>query len=84
MDDMTPEERHRNMQHIRSKDTKPELVLRKRLWHAGFRYRKNVKNLPGKPDIVILKYHICIFVDGRILSRQRLEYRKEGESFGWE
>ena len=61
MDDMTPEERHRNMQHIRSKDTKPELVLLKRLWHAGFRYRKNVKNLPGKPDIVILKYHICIF-----------------------
>lgn len=44
MDDMTPEERHRNMQHIRSKDTKPELVLRKCLWHAGFRYRKNVKN----------------------------------------
>ena len=71
MDDMTPEERHRNMQHIRSKDTKPELVLRKRLWHAGFRYRKNVKNLPGKPDIVIL-------------SRQRRESRKAGESFGWE
>lgn len=64
MDDMTPEERHKNMQHIRSKDTKPEILLRKKLWQAGIRYRKNVKDLPGKPDIVIRKYHLCVFVDG--------------------
>lgn len=64
MDDMTPEQRRLNMQHIRSKDTKPEIILRKLLWHKGYRYRKNWNDLPGKPDIVITKYKICIFVDG--------------------
>lgn len=61
---MTPEQRRQNMRNIRSKDTKPELVLRKLLWHKGFRYRKNWKALPGKPDIVLTKQKICIFVDG--------------------
>jgi len=64
MDDLTKEQRHRNMQHICGKDTKPELMLRKALWHAGIRYRKNVKTLPGKPDIVITRYKIIVFVDG--------------------
>jgi len=62
-DVMTKEQRHRNMQHIRAKDTKPEIILRKSLWHKGYRYRKNLKELPGKPDIVITRYKICIFVD---------------------
>lgn len=62
-DVLTKEQRHKNMQHIRSKDTKPEITLRKALWHQGYRYRKNWKELPGKPDIVITKYKICIFVD---------------------
>ena len=52
------------MQHIRSKDTKVEILLRKALWHRGLRYRKNVKNLPGTPDIVFTKRKIAIFVDG--------------------
>ena len=52
-DDMTPEQRRRNMQHIRSKDTSIEVKLRMALWHAGIRYRKNYKKLMGKPDIVI-------------------------------
>ena len=52
------------MQHIRSKDTKVEILLRKALWHKGLRYRKNVKNLPGTPDIVFTKHKIAIFVDG--------------------
>lgn len=52
------------MKKIRSKDTKPEVVLRKMLWHEGFRYRKNWNKLPGKPDIVLTKQKICIFVDG--------------------
>lgn len=52
------------MSHIPSKDTKPEKLLRKALWHLGLRYRKNYKILPGKPDIVITKYKIIIFVDG--------------------
>lgn len=64
MDDMTIQQRRKNMQHIRSVDTKPELILRKLLWHEGYRYRKNWKELPGKPDIVITKYKICIFIDG--------------------
>lgn len=52
------------MQHIRAKDTKAELLLRKALWHRGIRYRKNYKDLPGKPDIAITKCRIAIFVDG--------------------
>ena len=52
------------MQHIRSKDTEAEILLRKALWRKGFRYRKNVKDLPGKPDIVFTKHKIVIFVDG--------------------
>ena len=62
-DVLTPEQRRKNMQHIRNKDTKPEVVLRKALWQKGYRYRKNYKLLPGKPDIVLTKQRICIFVD---------------------
>ena len=54
-DDMTPEQRRKNMQHIRSKDTSIEVKLRKALWNEGIRYRKNYKELTGKPDIVITK-----------------------------
>lgn len=62
-DVLTPEQRHKNMCHIRAKDTKAEIILRKALWHKGFRYRKNWSELPGKPDIVLTRYKICIFVD---------------------
>ena len=64
MDVLTDEQRHINMLHIRAKDTTPELLLRKALWHSGIRYRKNYKALPGTPDIVITKRKIAIFVDG--------------------
>lgn len=63
MDRLTKEQRHRNMQRIRNKDTEIEIKLRKALWAKGFRYRKNVKDLPGKPDIVLTKYRIVIFCD---------------------
>ena len=63
-DVLTKEQRKKNMQHIRCKDTKVEILLRKALWHKGLRYRKNVKNLPGTPDIVFTKRKIAIFVDG--------------------
>ena len=63
MDNLTREQRHKNMQHIKSKDSKIELTLRKALWKKGIRYRKNWKDLPGKPDIVITKYKIAIFCD---------------------
>lgn len=62
-DDLTPEQRRRNMQAIRSKDTTIELLLRKALWERGVRYRKNYKKLIGKPDIAITKYRIAVFCD---------------------
>ena len=61
---MTAEQRHKCMSHIRSKDTKPELKVRRWLWHHGYRYRLNVKSVPGKPDIVMRPYRTAIFVNG--------------------
>ena len=63
-DTMTTEQRHRCMSHIRSRDTKPELKVRRWLWHHGYRYRLNVKSVPGKPDIVMRPYRTAIFVNG--------------------
>lgn len=63
MDVLTPAQRHKNMSHIRAKDTEIEVQLRRALWHRGYRYRKNYKRLKGTPDIVIIKYHIVIFCD---------------------
>ena len=63
MDILTPEQRHRNMSRIRSKNTKIEIILRKALWHQGIRYRKNYDKLIGHPDIVLTKYKIAIFCD---------------------
>lgn len=62
-DDLTPEQRRKNMQAIRSKDTTIELRMRKALWERGVRYRKNYKKLIGKPDIAITKYKIAVFCD---------------------
>ena len=55
---------HKSMTAIRSKNTKPEMLLRKELWRKNCRYRVNCKNVLGKPDIVIKKYKIAVFVDG--------------------
>lgn len=63
-DKLTPEQRSRNMAAIHGKDTKPEMVVRRYLWASGFRYRLNHPRLPGKPDIVLLRYRTCIFVNG--------------------
>ena len=63
MDNLTKEQRRKNMQNIKSKNTKIEVILRKALWKKGFRYRKNDIRLPGKPDIVMPKYKIVIFCD---------------------
>ena len=56
--------RHANMAAIHSKDTKPEIIVRRGLWKRGFRYRLNHKRLPGHPDLVLRKYRTCIFVNG--------------------
>lgn len=61
---MTPEQRSRCMSHIHSKNTKPEILVRKELFRRGYRYRINVSSLPGKPDIVLPKYKTVIFVNG--------------------
>jgi len=63
MDIISPEKRSWNMSRIRSKDTSIEIRLRKALWNSGIRYRKNLKTLPGKPDIAITKYRIAVFCD---------------------
>ena len=60
----TPEQRSYNMSRIRSKNTKPEELVRKFLFSQGFRYPKNDARLPGKPDIVLPKYKTVIFVNG--------------------
>lgn len=64
MDIKSPEERSRNMSRIRSRDTKPEVWLRKQLFARGYRYRKNVNYIPGHPDLWLAKYHTAIFVHG--------------------
>lgn len=64
MDNRSKEARSQNMAHIPSKNTKPEDTVRKYLFSHGFRYRKNVASLPGKPDIVLPKYKTVVFVDG--------------------
>ena len=63
MDNHSKEQRHKNMAAIKNKDTKIEVILRKALYKKGYRYRKNYKELPGKPDIAITKYKIAIFCD---------------------
>lgn len=75
-DKLTPEQRQKNMRSIRSKDTKIEVLLRKELWKRGFRYRKNYKELPGHPDIVLTKYKIAIFCDGEFFHGKDWEVLK--------
>lgn len=63
-DNHSKEIRSMNMSHIRSTNSKPEEIVRKYLFSKGFRYRKNVRSLPGTPDIVLPKYKTIIFVNG--------------------
>ncbi len=86
MDNLTKEQRHKNMQNIRSKDTRIEVILRKALWKKGYRYRKNCTDISGKPDIALTKYKIAIFCDGEFFHgkdwdqlKPRLEKSSNGE-----
>ena len=63
-DKLTPEKRSWNMSRIKGKDTKIEVEVRKYLFSKGYRFRKNDKRYPGKPDIVLPKYHVALFVHG--------------------
>lgn len=72
----TKEQISLNMRHNTSKDTKPELLLRKELWKRGLRYRKNYKGVYGKPDIVFLRTKIAVFVDGKMWYGYNWEHQK--------
>lgn len=76
MDRLTAEQRHKNMLSIKSKDTSIEINLRKALWDKGYRYRKNYKDLPGKPDIVLTKYKIAVFCDSEFFHGNEWEVLK--------
>lgn len=76
MDRLTKEQRHKNMKNIKNKDTGIEVVLRKKLWDKGYRYRKNDKRLPGKPDIVLPKNKIAIFCDSEFFHGKDWEILK--------
>lgn len=75
-DVLTKEQRHKNMQHIRAKETTIEVILRRALWKKGYRYRKNYKKLPGSPDIALTKYKIAIFCDGEFFHGKDWEVLK--------
>ena len=88
MDNLSPEQRKKNMKNIKSKDTEIEVLLRRALWKRGYRYRKNVKELPGTPDIVISKYKIVIFCDGEFFHGKdwevlRPRLMKSNNSYYW-
>ena len=72
----TTPERSKHMSKIRGKKTKPEVLFAKKLWSLGIRYRKNVKKLPGNPDIVISSRKIVIFVDGEFWHGYKWEEKK--------
>ena len=72
----TPEQIHYNMSRIRCKDTKIEVALRKELWSRGLRYRKNVKTVPGKPDIAFIGKKIAVFCDSEFWHGYDWENRK--------
>ena len=76
MDKHTPEQRHRNMQAIKNKDSEIELMLRKELWHRGLRYQKNSKKVFGHPDIVFLGKKVAVFVDSEFWHGFDWENRK--------
>jgi len=72
----TTKQRSKIMKRIKSTDTAPEINFRKILWSKGIRYRKNDKNLPGKPDIAIYKYKVAIFIDGEFWHGYNWEEKK--------
>ena len=76
MDTHTAEQRHKNMQAVKSKDTTIELLLRKELWSRGIRYRKNAKNIVGKPDIAFIKKKVAVFCDSEFWHGFDWEHRK--------
>ena len=77
MNNLTKEQRAKNMRAIKSKNTKKEILLGKALWRRGLRYRKNNKTIFGKPDFTFKKYKLAVFVDGEFFHGHNWEIRKE-------
>ena len=77
MDKHTPEQRRRNMQAVKNKDSQIELLLRQELWSRGLRYRKNVNRIYGKPNIVFIGKKIAIFCDSEFWHGYNWEERKK-------
>ena len=73
----TPEQIHYNMSRIHCKDTKIEVALRRELWSRGLRYRKNVKTVPGKPDIAFIGKKVAVFCDSEFWHGYDWEHRKD-------
>lgn len=76
MDNLTPQQRRKNMKAIKSKDTDIEIILRKALWERGFRYRKNAKSVYGHPDIVFISKKVAIFCDSEFWHGYEWDKRK--------
>ncbi len=77
MDRLTPEQRHKNMQAIKNKDSDIEIKLRKELWRRGLRYQKNVRQIIGKPDIVFKGAKVVVFCDSEFWHGYNWEERKQ-------
>ena len=76
MDRLTPEQRHKNMQAVKNKDSEIERLLRKELWKRGLRYRKNVKTVFGHPDIAFIGKKMVVFCDSEFFHGYDWEHRK--------
>ncbi len=77
MDKHTPEQRRKNMQAVKNKDSQIELLLRRELWSRGIRYRKNVNRIYGKPDIVFIGKKIAVFCDSEFWHGYNWKERKK-------
>ncbi len=85
MDKHTKEQRHKNMQAVKAKGTNLENLVVNFLWQKGYRFRKNVKDLEGKPDIAIKKYKLVIFIDSCFWHKCPLHYKAPATNFEfWE
>lgn len=77
MDRLSPEQRHKNMQAIKCKGSKIELILQKELWKRGLRYRKNYRKVPGVPDLVFVRMKVAVFCDSEFWHGFDWENRKK-------
>ena len=77
MDKHTPEQRRKNMQAVKNKDSKIERLLRQELWSRGIRYRKNSSKIFGKPDVVFIGKKVAVFCDSEFWHGYNWEERKK-------